>query len=199
MDQAAGSQRGRAGIFHTAFDEIVNRSLRVLGPGIFHVELFGKQRNHVLGAGKSGIDFRFFAARNGVTNGHAIPGIFLLHEFAGDHGNQVSRERERLLPVPGFHAVGFGFHAEQVAIGNRDPGWRDGNQHFGSGPIVGIVVNRNVIAGIFRFALRPDFLGAIGIILVGKNEVEALFGLAVVADENFMGVAAFGGAGKLNA
>ncbi len=71
-------------------------------------------------------------------------------------------------------------------------------QHFGGGAVVGIVVDRNVVAGVFGFALRPDFFRAIRIIFVGKNEVKALFGLAIVADEDFVRVAALGRSRELH-
>ena len=58
----------------------------------------------------------------------------------------------------------------------------NGQNRLGGQPIVGIVVGRQVVARIFGFSLSPNLFGPVGIIFVGKNEVDALCGFALIAD-----------------
>ena len=44
----------------------------------------------------------------------------------------------------------------------------------------------SVAAGCLLYTSGPDFFGAIGIIFVGQDKVEAFFRLAIVADEDFV-------------
>src|SRR5580693_2214433 len=185
-DEAARGERGGAGIFHAAFDEIVYGGLRVLRPGVGHAELIREKIEHLARARESGIDSVFLAARNDVTDRDSAPRVFLFDEFAGDRGDQIRGQRFGLFPIPGFGAVGFIFYADEVAVGNCEPGGRHGENHFGGGAVVRVIVNGNVVAGVFGFALGPDFFWAIGIIFIGEDKVEALLRLAFVADEHLV-------------
>ena len=69
-----------------------------------------------------------------------------------------------------------------------------GDDHLGGGAVVRVVVNGNVVAGLFGLALSPNLLGLRGVALVGQNEVNALLGSALVANGHFMLFAGFGDA-----
>ena len=102
----------------------------------------------------------------------------------------------RLAPGPRFLGVGGVGHANQLSVANGQPRCGNGEDGFGGEAIVGIVVGWKIVAGVFGFSLRPDLGWAIGIVLVGKDEVEALGGLAVVADFNVEFVAGVRDCGK---
>ena len=63
----------------------------------------------------------------------------------------------------------------------------------------GIIVDGNVVVRVFRFPLRPDFLGAAGIVLVGENEIKAGSGLAFVLQFDIEFFAGFCGLRQLHA
>ena len=77
-------------------------------------------------------------------------------------------------------------YTEQLSVGDRHPSGGNCDEHFGGGAVVGIIVDWNIVPGIFGLALRPDFFGLIRITLVGKNEIKALFGPALVANEDLV-------------
>src|SRR5271156_7078760 len=146
--------------------------------------MVGESIEHLLRVHKRRIDFGFVAARHYESQRHAAPSVLLFDKLAHYRRNQISGKRLGLLPIPSLHAIGLSLGAEKLSIGDGDPRCGDGEQHFRGGAVVWIIVDGNVIASVFGFALRPDFLGAVWIILVRQNEIKAFLGLAVVANEN---------------
>ncbi len=129
-------------------------------------------------------------ARDDVTQGESMPRIVLFDEVSGDCGDQIRGDGLGFLPVPGFRAVGFVFHADETAVRDGDPAAGNRENHFGCGAVVRVIVERNVIAGVFGLALRPNLAGLLGIIAVRKDEVDAFLRLTFVADVDFAMVAA---------
>ncbi len=153
--------------------------------------MVGESIEHLLSVHKRRIDFGFVTARHYESQRHAAPSVFLFDKLAHYRRYQISGKRLGLLPIPGLHAIGLSLGAEELSIRDCDPRCGDGEQHFRGGAVVWIIVDGNVIAGVFGFALRPDFLGAVWIILVRQNEIKALLGLTIVANENVVMLAAF--------
>ncbi len=124
--------------------------------------------------------------------------LALLFKFAGHHGNQVRRNRLRLAPAPGLHSLrGIG-DADQFAVGYRLPVRRNGQDHVEAGAVVRIVVDGNVVARVFGFALRPDLLRLIRAALVRQDEKQALLRLAVVANQDFVFLAGLARRGQVD-
>jgi hypothetical protein len=182
MLQRIAGVRGGAGVFHAAGNEIIDHGLRVFFPRIVDAELRAEEFEHLGSAAV--IDGEAVAAAFGsvVGDGHPAPGVLHFVEFAGDDGDQIGRARLGFFPRPGLHAVGGVGDADKFAVGDGEPVGGDSQNGFGGETIIRIVVSREVVACIFGFALRPDLLRAIGVILVGEDEIEAFSGLGLVAD-----------------
>ncbi len=65
------------------------------------------------------------------------------------------------------------------------------DDHLGGGAVVGVIVNGDVVAGIFGLALSPNLLGLRGVALVRQHEVNALLGSALVANGHLVLFAGF--------
>ena len=133
------------------------------------------------------------------VNRDVVPGILLFLVFPGHKRNQICGNRQGLPPGPRFLAVGRVLNAEQLSVGNRKPIARNGQNHFRSRAVVRIIVDGNVVVRVFRFALRPDFLGAVGIVLVGQNEIKAGGRLAFITSDSTSNVSPdFAGCARLH-
>ena len=195
LERLAGVCCG-AGVFHAAGDEIIDHGLRVLFPGIVDAEFCAKEFDHLRSAGV--IDGEAVAAAFGgvVGDGDAAPGVFYFLEFAGDDRDEIGGAGDGFFPGPRLHAVGGVGDVDEFAVGDGDPVGGNGENGFGGEAVIGIVVGRKVVARVLGFALRPDLLGAVGIILVGQDEVEAFCGLGFVANGDVEFFAGVGGGGE---
>ena len=100
--------------------------------------------------------------------------------------------RLREAPVPRLHPFGGVAHAHQSAVRHRLPIARHGHDHLRRQAVIRIVVDGDVVARVFGFALRPDFPWPVRVVLVRQDEVEAALRPALVADADFKFLAAFG-------
>src|SRR5208337_945334 len=117
----------------------------------------------------------------------------------GNDGDEIGGTGLRFAPRPGLQTVGCIGNADEFSIGDGEPVGRDGENRFRGEAVIRVVVGGQVVARVLRFALRPNLFGAMGIVLVGKDEVEALGGLAFVLDLDGEFFAGFGGFGKRDA
>src|SRR5580704_712253 len=190
LEGLAGVRSG-TGVFHAAGDEIIDHGLRVLFPGIVDAEFCAEEFDHLGSAGV--VDGETVAAAfvRVVGDRYAAPRVFHLLKFAGHDRNEILGAGDGFSPRPGLHAVGGVGDVDELAVGDGNPIGGDGEDGFGGEAVVRIVVSRKVVARVLGFALRPDLFGAVGVVLVRQDEVEALGGPAFVANgdvEFFAGV-----------
>src|SRR5919108_1832540 len=184
MIKGAAGICGGAGILHTAGNEVIDHDLRVFFPGIIHAKLFAEEIDH---GGSAAVIYRktiTAAFRGVVSDRHAVPGVFCFVKFTGDNGDEIGRAGNGFPPSPSLQTFACFGNANELAVGNGDPGSWNSKDSFRSQTIVGIVVGRKIVARVFGFTLRPDLLGAIGVIFVGKNEVHAFGGLAFITNRD---------------
>src|SRR5580700_11293076 len=189
---------GGAGVFHAAGNEIINHRLRVFFPGIVDAEFCAEEFDHLGGAGV--VDGEAVAATFGgvVSDRNAAPGVSYFFEFTGDDGDEIRGTGLGFLPRPGLHAIrGIGY-VDELAVGNGDPAGGDSEDGLGGEAVIRIIVGRKVVARVLGFALRPNLFGAVGIVLVGQDEVQAFGWLGFVADGDVEFFAEAGGGGKRN-
>ncbi len=198
MNEGFAGVGGGARILHAAGDEIIHHDLRVFFPGIVHAECLAEEFHH--GRSASIVDGEAVAATLWCVIGHGntAPGLFHLIEFAGDDGDQVGRAGDRFFPIPGFQTLAGVADADKFSVRNGDPGSRNSEDCFGREAIIGIVVRRQVVMGVFRFALRPDLTGTVRIVLVRQNEIHSLRRLAFVANGDVEFVSGLGLSGEGN-
>src|SRR5580704_12620384 len=182
MLEGLAGVRGGAGVFHAAGDEIIDHGLRVLFPGIIDAKFCAEKFKHLGCAGI--VDRKTVAAAFGrvVGDRDAAPSVFHLLKFAGDDRDEIRGAGYGFFPGPRFHAVGGVGDVDELAVGDGDPVGGNGDNGFGGEAVVGIIVGRKIVARVLGFALRPDLLRAVGVVLVWQDEVEALGGLAFVAN-----------------
>ena len=160
--------------------------------------MVGEKAEHVGSARERRLDAVGFAAGNAVLHRNTAPGFLALVEFTGHERDQIRGDRLGLAPSPGFHSgLGIGDLLE-LAIGYGHPIPRNRDDHLGGCAVVRIIVNGNVIAGVFGLALGPDFLWLRRIALVGQNEVKALLRLALVTNGHLVLFAGFRGAAEIH-
>src|SRR5580704_618150 len=195
LERIAGVCRG-AGVFHSTSDEVIDHGLRVLFPRVVDAEFCAEEFDHLGSAGV--VDGEAVAAAFGgvVGDGDAAPGIFYFLEFAGDNREEIRGARYGFFPGPRLHTVGSVGDVDELAVGNGDPGGGDSEDGFGGETVIGIVIGRQVVARVLGLALGPDLLGTVGVILVGKDEVEALRGFGLVANGDLEFFAGVGGGGE---
>src|SRR2546426_4661723 len=196
MDERAARVRGGAGVFHPPGDEIVHHDLRVFFPRVVDTKFLAEELQHRWSTAV--VDGQAIAAALGgvIRDGNAVPGVFHFVELAGDDGDQVGGAKDRFFPIPGLKAFAGIGDVDELAIRNGDPGGGDGEDRFGGEAIIWIVVRRKIVTRVFGFALRPDLFGAVRIVFVRQNEVEAFGRLAFVMDGDLEFVSGFRWGGK---
>src|SRR5580704_15299407 len=195
LERIASICRG-AGVFHATGDEIIDHGLRVLFPGVVDAEFAAEEFDHLRSAGVVGREAVAATFGGVVGYGDAAPGIFYFFEFAGHNREEIRGAGYGFSPGPRLHTVGSVGDVDELAVGNCDPGGGDGEDGFCGEAVIGIVVGRKVVARVLGLALGPDLLGAVGVILVGKDEVEALRGFGLVANGDLEFFAGVGGGGE---
>src|SRR5579864_1236011 len=181
LERSAGVGGG-TGVFHPAGYEIIDHGLGVLFPWIIDAEFFAEEFDHL--GSTAVIDGEAVAAAFGrvISDRDAAPRILYFFKFASDDGDEIGGAGDRFFPGPSLRAVAGVGDVDKLAVGNGDPGGRNGEDGFGGEAVVRVVVGREVVARVFGFALRPDLFGAVRIVLVGQDEVEALGGFGFVAN-----------------
>ncbi len=182
VNEGVAGVGGGAGILHAAGDEVVHHDLRVFFPRVVDAKFFAKQLDHRRSASEVDGQAVRAALRSVIGDWDTAPGILHFLEFASNDGDQVSGAGDGLLPIPGFQSLAGVADADEFAVRNGDPGSRNGKDRFRREAIVRVVVGREVVMRVLRFALGPDLAGTVRIILVRQNEIHSLCRLAFVTD-----------------
>ena len=191
MQQAARRKRGRAGVFHSAQAELIHRRLVIFVPRVGHAEPVGEEAQHLRSTRKRWLDAVRLTVRDTIVHGNVAPGFLALIELARHQRNQIGGDRLRLPPGPRLHPRPGVDNALELAVRDGDPVARHRDDHLCGRAVVRVIVNGDVVAGVFGFALRPNFLGLRRVALVRENEIQTLLGASLVPNHHLMLLAAF--------
>ena len=177
VDQDVLVHRGRGRVLHPTEDEVGHDDLRVSAPRVRHAGDLAEVRDHPgrlseraspVGLATSGDEVR----ERDVAR--ADPGdVVELRELAGDEGHEVARVR-LVHPVVKRRGLPFaaGVVLDENAVRERVPRPRHAGDDLRRHLRVGAVVTGEPVARVVFLALRPHLARAVGVVLVGLEEVE---------------------------
>ena len=197
--QQAARREGRcASVLHSAQDELIHGCLVILVPRIRHAQSLRKKAEHLGRARKRRLDAIRFSPWHTIVHGKMAPGFLALVEFARHQRNQIRGDRLRLPPRPRLH-IRPGIHnVLKPAVRHGHPIARNSDNHFRCRAVVRVVVDGNVIAGLFGLPLRPNFLGLCRGTLIRQDEIETLLRIALVTNGHLVLFAGFAGAAEIH-
>ena len=176
VEQDVLVHRRRGRVLHPTEDEVGHDDLRVPAPRVRHAGDLAEVRDHLRRSLERAAPVVLAAAGDQVRDGDVAgvdpDRVGQLRELSGDERHEVARVRLGHPVVEDDVAFDRASLDENAVRERVPPPWHardDLRRHLR----VGAVVARDPVARVLFLALRPHLARAIGVVLVGLEEVEA--------------------------
>ncbi len=150
-------ERGRAHVLHPA-EEIGDRGLRVLGPGVADAGQPGVDLHHVRRDAEQPAGATRVRAVHVVLDRNAAPGVGQADQGCDDEGHEIARAARVLAPRDGMRPVGLLLVGHQPAVRDHGVLLRHGGGQLPGHLVVREIVGREPVVVVVVLALAPDLL-----------------------------------------